>query len=235
MEGDFVHIADVGKLFEVNNSLIHMMKERAKTVNLRFEEVPAEYVSLAENPLEQNPINMVQFAARNEIPEMSLNVINQILYKAANEHDDINEDLRKLFTKVILYYSVDIQEKREKLSQIANAKNERRDQTINRNTIKEEEAKKRSTAFRKKIAEAEELLATRKRKFIRSFNRALELAKTPENLSESDFAVYRFLEPLDWVGFDGSIYCCKEQFIMDDNYHDTATIFKEILNILRQA
>lgn len=233
MGNDFINTTDIGKLVGVCHDIKSYRHYREKTIKPSLDIVPPEYVSLVADALPPHPGFMYEFAKRNNMPEMSLNIVNQILYKAALEHDDINKDLRDIFTKIILYYGNEIQTSRDLLKNRANVQNARRDVVIKANELKLKNAEFNSTAFVKKIEESEKLLEIRKRKFIRAFNKALSIAGVPQKLSSSDYKVYEILLTVNWVGFDGSIHCCIEQNIMDADVETSREIFKEILEMLR--
>jgi len=229
----FMNLPDIGKLFESARRLVAYRDERDKLINPRLDPVQNPYNSIEQNLIDPSPHEIAEFAETAAINEMALNAAHRLLYKAALEHDDIKEDLRSIFLRVILYYGTDIQKRRDVLVRHQHEHEAKRKSIMHRNELRVKVAQASSTAFKNKLNETEDLLKVRKAKMVRSMNKALAVAGGPDFLHPVDAYVFRIMQKHDWVGFDGSIFCCKEQNVMAEDLGTSIEIIQEILNFLK--
>lgn len=232
-EGSFIHIADVGKLYQSACDLNHFLARRSSSMGVYLQPVPVEPCSLTDFFVGQDTNELVKFAKTNNIPETTLNAAQALLFRAANEHEEINKALRDIMTRVILYYGENIQVTKDHLKSQLDIKNTYRDTVIAQNDRTITKSEHATSSYSKRVKETSELMEIRKHKLIRSMNKALERAGGVDGLSENDRKVFVVMMNYDWVGFDGSIHCCKEQNILGANALESKSIVSKILQTLK--
>lgn len=217
MEGEYINISDVGKLFSSARDAITLRARQLDAAKSKLEEVPAEFNSLSHSDvfdMDFTPIN--RFAEREKINVDNIIVFETELFECALENDDVAEELKRLMTKVLLYTATkaSVFQTKNEIRKTRESYNVRRDMIINRNQEKLDRAGRYSVEFSRQIRENDEILERRKRKLIKSFNKALDRAGSPNLLVGNDLWMWEKFVEWDWAGHDGSRYCCKEQNIM---------------------
>ncbi|MNK75710.1 hypothetical protein D3C87_952550 [compost metagenome] len=229
---NFIHVPDVGKLIEAAGSLRALYQKRAEVSKRKFSEVPELRDSLGAYRKQQDTAQLKIFADRNNIPEVSLNALNSMLYTAAIEHEDINQMLRDIYTRMALYFGTELSVLKDDINKELGRINEPRERAIKKNAELMDITKSSNKEFSRKIAETEKLLEVRKQKFIRSLTKAFEVAGVPENLSESDLAVAKFLNHQGWVVFHGENYECVVDAIIQEDHDQSKRIFMKVKEIV---
>ena len=232
MSGDFINIPDVGKLIEVSSHLRSLYEKRANVLNKRMMEVPDYKDSVTHLRQYPTPVSMLEFAAANNIPEVSLNALASSLFSAANEHEDISKMLLDIFTRISLYKGVELAAHRDKLKESLERINMSRVNAIKSNEQLKDISKSQSREFSRKITENVDLLETRKLKFIRSLKKAIEVAGPEQAFSESDEKVFKHLFLIGWVEKENGKYICNEEAIFKSDYDMSKRVFTTVKTVI---
>jgi hypothetical protein len=229
----FFKFDDMRKVFESANTIGYLEEKRNDKIKPTLETIPGPFDIIQEFPLGLDRKILEKLVEKRLMSAENIVLFEKYLFKACLKDETIFEDVQKLATKVILRMSNDMTTDREYIAQRSDLREKSIKSAIIRNEQLIRKNKTNSREFVNVIKKQKELLEIRKQKFIRSMNKALEIAKHPANLDTVDSFVYNLIDSYDWVGFDGSMYCCKENNIMFASTTQVEEIFKIITNYVR--
>lgn len=234
-EGDFFHREDIGKLIGAASSVTHLAKQHENATGFKPNRLPSEFVSIRDKPLDplkdfEEPLQLCHLIG---VDETEFNVVFGNLINLALEFEDIRDEFKRLFMLAKLRATPRMQSLRAILAAERRRYDNNLQAAIEGNAKRREEWKRNNDHFLRRSKEQTELMKTRKEKFIRSINKALEKAKVPSNLSESDKRVYAVLERHKWAGYDGSRFCAAEGNIMMATPEETKAIMMEAIGVTK--
>lgn len=218
-EGDYINVPDMGKLYESSATAVRLADQRGRHLHVSQETEPEEFNAIYKARISEGSRVyaevMDDFAKAHNINPDNVVLFEANMFAVAMEHEDVADDIKRLMTKVLMFAdSKQTGIQRGQIHRIRVNYDEKRNRVIRDNTERREKAERNNLAYSKVIRQNDIAVEARRAKMIKSMNKALERAGNPTELSSSDYDIYRMFHAWDWVGHDGSRFCCKEQVIL---------------------
>ncbi len=233
-DGDFIHLADVGAMIGDCGNIRNYLERRANS-GKGFRELPPLRDSLDCRMLTPPNDQVRKWASTNKMSEMSVNSMLPLLFAAALEHEDVNEKLRDIFTRISLYMGEDVVENKDFLQEITDAANAPRRTQEEAQLRRMKKANNERRDFANRIAEVEQRLESRKMRFVRSLRKMINVAGSYEGLSHSDKKCVKYLERINWIlRDDQDRLVVNEKAITEMNPSNSFRVLQELKSYIEK-